>query len=116
MPTASLAVPGHHGPLLPLGGLGGGPDHGPCLLGVCMGLCALCLHTKYQGNGSQHTLLEKTASIQTKSSPSIPDKVAGVEGLELPSSHKNTKIISNCLKTIDKTDWNLPKKILYIQR
>ena len=76
--------------------------------------CALCLHTRYQGDSSQHTLPKKAASIQTKNSPSIPNKVA--EGLELTSCHKNTKITNNCLKTVGKKDWNLPKKILYIQR
>ena len=39
-----------------------------------------------------------------------------VEGLELTSSHKNTKITTNCWTTTDKKEWNLPKKIFYIQR
>ena len=38
-----------------------------------------------------------------------------VEGLELTSSHKNSKITTNRWTTINK-DWKLPKKILYIQR
>ena len=37
--------------------------------------------------------------------------------LELTSSHKHNKITTNCSTTIDlKKDWNLPKKIIYIQR
>ena len=85
-----------------------------------MGLCALCLHTKYQGDGSQHTLPEKAASIQTKSSPSIPDKVAGVEGLELNILMQTQKpqISSEqpLTKKKKKKKRNLPEKITYIQR
>ena len=39
-----------------------------------------------------------------------------VEGLELNFSHKNTEITSNCWITINKKDWNLPKKIFYNHR
>ena len=39
-----------------------------------------------------------------------------VEGLELTSYHKNTKITANWWTTIDKKGWNLPKKVLYVQR
>ena len=39
-----------------------------------------------------------------------------VEGLELTSSHENTKITTNCWKTINKKDLTLPKNIFYIQR
>ena len=39
-----------------------------------------------------------------------------VEEPELTSSHRNNKITTNCQTTIDKKDWNLPKKIFYIQR
>ena len=37
------------------------------------------------------------------------------EGFKL-TSHKNTKIATNCSTTINKTDWKLPKKISYTQR
>ena len=40
----------------------------------------------------------------------------GVEGLELTSFCKNTKITTNWWTNIDKKDWNLPNKIVYIQR
>ena len=39
-----------------------------------------------------------------------------VEGLELTSSYKNTKITTNCWTTMDKKDWNLPKKVFHIWR
>ena len=52
------------------------------------------LHTPYQGDNGQHMLKKEAASIQTKSSPSILDKMA--EGLELTFSHKNTKITTHC--------------------
>ena len=39
-----------------------------------------------------------------------------VEGLELTSSHEHTKITTNGWTTINKKDWNLPKKVFYIQR
>lgn len=75
----------------------------------CAWECALCLHTRYQGDSSRHTLPKKAASIQTKNSPSIPDKVAGV-GLELTSCHKNTKITNNCLKTVGKKTGTYQKR------
>ena len=115
MPTARPAVLGPHGHCCPWEAWEGVLITVPAD-GVCMGLCALCLHTKYQGDNGKHTLPKKAASVQTKSGLSIPDKVAGVEGLALISSQKNTKITNNCLKTVGKKDWNLPKKILYIQR
>ena len=42
-------------------------------------------------------------------------KQDGGEGPKLISSQENTKITTNCW-TMDKKDWNLPKKIFYIQR
>ena len=39
----------------------------------------------------------------------------GGVGLEL-TSHENTKITTNCWTTINKIDWQLPKKISYSQR
>ena len=39
-----------------------------------------------------------------------------VEGPDFTSSHENTKITTNYWTTIDKKDWNLPKKIFYFQR
>ena len=47
---------------------------------------------------------------------SIEGRQDGRVELELPSSHKNTKITTNCWTTIDKKDWNVSKKIFYIQR
>ena len=38
---------------------------------------------------------------------------SGVEGLELTSSHKNSKITTNWWTTINKIDWKLSKKIPY---
>ena len=35
---------------------------------------------------------------------------------EFTSSHENIEITTNCRTVISKKDWNLPKKILYIQR
>lgn len=40
----------------------------------------------------------------------------GGESLGLTFSHKNTKIITNCLTTISKYYWNLLKNIFYMQR
>ena len=40
----------------------------------------------------------------------------GVEGLELTSSHENTKLTTNCWTTINKKDLHLPKKVFYIHR
>ena len=40
----------------------------------------------------------------------------GRVGLELISSHKSTKITTNCLTTIHRIDMKIPKKISYTQR
>ena len=39
-----------------------------------------------------------------------------VKGLKITSSHKNTKITTNCWRPINKIDWKVPKKTSYIQR
>ena len=54
-------------------------------------------------------------SIQMKTSRLGAEKV-DPKGLELTSSHKHSKITTNCSATIQNKAWNSPKKRVYIQR
>ena len=75
----------------------------------------LHLHTLYQGDNSQHTLRKETASIQNKSSPSIPEKMVEKKNLSSLPLMKTPKSQLTAEQPSTK-DCNLPKKILHIQR
>lgn len=72
-PSAASTVPGVCEPQLPIRGPQGGAKCYACCLESVQG--PPHLHTPDEGNNSQHTPRKEAASIQTKSSPLIPDKM-----------------------------------------
>lgn len=72
-PRAASTVPGVCEPQLPIRGPQGGAKCYACCPEGVQGLPHV--HTPDEGNNSQHTPRKEAASIQTKSSPLIPDKM-----------------------------------------
>lgn len=66
----------------------------------------------YQGDNSQHMPRKEAASIQTKKQPLNPRKETRV-GLELPSSHENTKLKLTAKQPSTEKIWTYQEDILY---
>ena len=98
-------------PKLPVGDQKSGTKLCPCHPGSMQEL--LCLHISYQVGYSQHTVRKKAANIQTKSSPSTPEKMAGQKDWRSPPLAKTPKSQLTVEQLLTKKDWNLPNKILH---